>query len=516
MTERRVLFFDGSKATAMRWSAGRVTVEGGFRNDPAGMEEFSVYLDGHKRSLFYLLADVAEEGFQLESIPAVSGNDRTTMIKRRLGQYFYGTPLSVGISLGRGASGRRDERLLFAALTRPESLKPWIDALQAAEVALAGVFSVPLVLAEGAEQFLGRKDRFLLLTLSSAGLRQTYFDDGQMHFSRLTPIDDVGGERFATLCQGEASKTYQYLLGQRKISRGTRLNAVLLADPARFESMRPHLVDSPEIQFESMDAVAVAKRAGLKQPLDGARLDALLVHRMMARTPRHQFVPSDALKLYRLWQLRFASGAAAIAIFLASLVIAGRFGIQAYELDSKTSTLVDASSADQRRYQGILDSLPKISLTPENLRQLIAGFDALKARAAGPEPLLQTLGAVLEATPAVELERIDWRLAAQFQSSNTATVSKVAGEVKGGGPWFLLDLKARLPRSLASDQRAQVDAVNAFIAALEARGLQVALTKQVIDVESGKSFRSKLGDTASPDNAPAPSFALLLGKKVAP
>lgn len=515
MTDRRVLFLDAGKATAMRWINGRVSIDGVFRNDPGSMEEFSSYLNNHRRSLFYLLVDVAEEGFQLESIPAVSGSDRTTMIKRRLGQYFYGTPLSVGISLGRTATGRRDERLLFAALTRPETFKPWLDALQAAEVALAGAFSVPLVLAEGPEQFLGRKDRLLLLTLSSAGLRQTYFDEGQMQFSRLTSIGDADAEQIATACQGEAIKTYQYLLGQRKIARGSNLTAVILADPAQFETLRTHCTDTAEIRFELVDLFELGKRVGLKQPGAGGLIDALMVHRLMARAPRHQFLPSEALKLYRLWQLRFAFTTAAAAILFGCVMLAGRLGYQAYDLDLRNDMLRDAAAADQRRYQAILDSLPKIPVTPENLRLVIAGFDALKLRAEGPEPMLRALGGVLDAMPTIELERIDWRLGAQFQSSTTSTAVKGVDAKKLGGPWYLLDLKARLPANLASDQRAQVDMVNAFIASLEARGLTVALTKQVIDVESGKSFRSKVGGKEGEPGA-APQFALLLGRKVAP
>jgi hypothetical protein len=67
---------------------------------------------------------LAEEGFQLEDLPYVQGGDRNALLQRRLSQYYYNTPLSAAISLGRAKEGRRDEKVLFAALTRVETFTP--------------------------------------------------------------------------------------------------------------------------------------------------------------------------------------------------------------------------------------------------------------------------------------------------------------------------------------------------------------------------------------------------------
>lgn len=513
MPARRALFFDGNRATAMRWIGGRVEVEARFRQDAAGLEEFAAYLAKNRRSLLYMLADVAEEGFQLENIPSVGGNDRTTLIKRRLGQYFYGTPLAVGISLGRATTGRRDERLLFAAMTRPEAFTPWLDAIAAAEVPLAGIYSVPLVLAERASQFLGRRDRFLLLTLSSAGLRQTYFDDGQMHFSRLAPMAAASIETVAEACKTEAAKTHQYLLGQRKITRGTTLTTVILAHPTHFAGLRERCADTPDIHFELLDLVRVGKQAGIKKSPEDSIVDTLLVHRLMTRTPGHQFAPSESRKLYRLWQLRFAFGAAALAMLASGAVLGGRLAYDGYELDQRANGMQAAALVDNQRYLAILDSLPKIPVSPDSLRAIIAGFDALKLRAQGPEPMLRQLGSVLATTPGIELDRLDWSLTPQLLKGPAG--SAAPSPATSGGPWYQIELEAHLPRQLVSNQRAQVESVDAFVAQLQARGFEVVVTKQVIDVESGKTFRSE-GASTSAETATAPKFSLVLGRKVVP
>ena len=147
MAAKRILLSDGAALVAHLWRAGRLKVEGEFSNEPAGLEALAAYLRKHRSSVYYLLADIAEEGFQLEDLPYVQGGDRDSLLQRRLGQYFYNTPLSLAMSLGRAKEGRRDEKILFAALTRAESFAPWLDTLRESEAILAGVFSVPLVLA---------------------------------------------------------------------------------------------------------------------------------------------------------------------------------------------------------------------------------------------------------------------------------------------------------------------------------------------------------------------------------
>jgi len=201
MATNRVLFFDGTRVSALLWKAGRVQAEGEFLPDPDGLEAFAAYLVQHRGSLFYFLADVAEEGFQLENIPRVQGGDRNALLARRLGQYYYGTPYSAAVSLGHSKKGRRDERILFAALTQPEAFAPWLKALRSAAAPLVGLYSVPLTLAEHVPAFVTRQERFLLVTLSSAGLRQTFFAEGEMQFSRR-PAPDLPRQRTADLCAG--------------------------------------------------------------------------------------------------------------------------------------------------------------------------------------------------------------------------------------------------------------------------------------------------------------------------
>ena len=110
MPQQRLLYLDTNHLSALLWHGGTLHEEGHFAHDDAGVAAFSEYLAHHRRSNFRLLADVTDEGFQIETLPYTQGADRRALLARKLGQYFYGSPLSTAISCGREKTGRRDEK----------------------------------------------------------------------------------------------------------------------------------------------------------------------------------------------------------------------------------------------------------------------------------------------------------------------------------------------------------------------------------------------------------------------
>jgi hypothetical protein len=388
MAAKRILLADGAGLSAHYWRSGRIKFETEFSNEPAGLEAFATYLKKHRGSLFFLLADIAEEGFQLEDLPYVQGGDRNALLKRRLGQYFYGTPLSLAVSLGRAKDGRRDERILFAALTRAEAFTPWLDALREAEAILAGVYSVPLVLAQFGPQILDAKGPALLLTLTRGGVRQTFFDQGKLHFSRLSQLATRGVDEIGRVCASDSAKIFQYLVAQRQIPRGSALRTVILAEPSQTQTLRDYCQSSPEIQFEFADLGAAARKLRLKDSLPDSNADRVFMHCVASKPPAQQFAPPEETRFHRLWKMRSAITGTAWVIFVACLLFAGKTGLKVAELRNQAETTRLATADDTRRYNAILEGLPKVDITPDNLRALISRHEALQQRLPRMEPLL--------------------------------------------------------------------------------------------------------------------------------
>ena len=211
MRARRLLFLGLHQLTAYHWQGGTLHDEGHFTIGPEGYAEFAAYLRHHSGCTFMLLANVAEEGYQPETIPYLQGRDRQAVIERKLGQYFFGASLACAKSLGYEKNKRKDERLLLTALTNPAFFAPWLAALAEAQVALAGVYS----LAQLAPLLLRRlkiaEPRCLVLSVQDQSIRQSYLENGELHFSRLTPLQNSSQAGIAQAVASEAGKLQQYL-----------------------------------------------------------------------------------------------------------------------------------------------------------------------------------------------------------------------------------------------------------------------------------------------------------------
>jgi len=512
MAAKRILFADGTGLTAHIWRGGHIKVEQQFSSEPAGLEAFAGYLKKHRSSLFYLLTDVAEEGFQIEDLPFVQGGDRNALLKRRLGQYFYNTPLSLAISLGRAKDGRRDEKLLFAALTRPDSFAPWLDAIREAQVILVGVYSVPLVLANLPTLIQAADSPVLLLTHTRGGVRQTFFDKGKLHFSRLTQLATRSIDEIGRVYANESAKIFQYLVAQRQVPRGSPLRTIILAEPSQVEALQDHCRSSADLNFEFADLSSLSRSLKLKgKPLPDGSADTLLMHGLAARAPEQQFAPAEETRFHRLWKIRSGLTGAALVIFSACLLFAGKTGLQIAEMREQAGLLRLATADDTRRYNETLATLPKVSLAPDELRALIGRFDTMQKRLPPMEPLLIQLSQALNEHPRIELSRLTWRMTDNLNASPNKPAGPAAA-APAGSTWTVIEIEAQLPLILVSDQRAQIDSIEKFAERLRNPQTEVQVLSRPFDIEPDKPLRS--AEDTRGTSSEVPKFSLRLARRL--
>ena len=141
-------------------------------------------------------------------------------------------------------------------------LMPWFDALREARIPVLGLFSVPLVLGKQTLGFAAGEKRFVVVTTSAGGLRQTFFDNGQMHFSRLTQLPNLQAETIASTSSKETAKTVQYLLGQRQITRGAALPVFVLAHSSHHAIFAAHCTNIGDIDYRLIDMQTFAGSVG--------------------------------------------------------------------------------------------------------------------------------------------------------------------------------------------------------------------------------------------------------------
>src|SRR5204863_7319863 len=115
-----------------------------------------------------IFTDLAEEDFRPDTIPHVGRGDREAVGSRRLGQMFRNTPYRHALLQGREAEGRRDDRVLYAAITNGEVLRPWLGVLERRQLPIAGIHSAA-VLGSRLIEALGIAAEHALLVLFTPG-----------------------------------------------------------------------------------------------------------------------------------------------------------------------------------------------------------------------------------------------------------------------------------------------------------------------------------------------------------
>jgi len=500
MPQRRVFYLDANRLSAYHWHSGKLTPEDSFTSDGRGLEAFAAYLALHKLDLFYLLADVVEEGFQPDVIPHVQGRDRTALLKRKNDQYFHGAPLNLAIPLGRETAGRRDDKMLFLALTKTQMFEPWMEALRAAECQLVGVYSLPLIghgfATAHVKKTRDHPSRFLLVTLTRAGLRQTFFDNGQLRFSRLTPLANDRLDEVITACSVESARIYQYLIGYRLFERGSPLTTLVLTHPAQTTSFQERCRDSNDIHFEFLDLVAESSRSGLKTVPTDSHSETFFLHLTVRQTPAQQFAQPGERRFFRLWQTRLALNSASAVILASCLIFSGKQMVQYYQTSEETEQIQQQAEVVRLQYNAALKTLPTMPFTSNNLRALIERYDTLVKRTPSLEPTYRRISEALEQAQRVELDRIDWRLGSNPEDAQQVPdgSGKPVAAAKSGQSsdlFVIADVFAQLPVALKNDERTLKGIIDTFNASLVKDGkVHVKVLKLPFDVESTKTLKS--------------------------
>lgn len=482
MPTRRLLYLTAHQLAAYRWQAGRISEETSFDEGDAG-GGFLAYLRQHPESLFALVVNVGEEGFQLDAVPYLHARDRRTVVERRLGQLFPGAALTVAISLGYEKTRRKDEKILFAALNNSALLGPWLTALKQAEARLSGIYSLPLLAESQLPALAPANARGLLVTVQDTTLRQTFFDRGHLHFSRLSPLGDSSISGIAQAVASDVVKTQQYLLGQRLVARHETLPVHVVAHAQAAPAIAAACAGIDSLSFALHDLHALARKLGLRTLPDDSRAELLHLHTAATRPPRQQFAPAPLRQQFRLWQIASGLRAFGAAVFVGCVAVAAAAFVDLVELrDAAVSAQLNAAQAEAR-YRAITAGFPPLPVEHDALRALTIRYAELERRGVGPAGLYAKLSLALDDASQIELESIEWQ------------IGELGAKPPAGGESMSLRGIVRIDGGATARELLRV--FDAFVARLRATpGLTVAIDQQPFDVGSGKALkrRDEIGD----------------------
>ena len=506
MPARRLIYLCAHRLTAFHWRAGVLINEGVFEATEAGRLQFTRYLAEHSKSIFTLLANVSEEGFHMETIPFLRGEDRRSIITRKLGQQFFNASLTTSISLGHEKSRRRDERIMLAALTNKEAFAPWLAALAGAEVALAGVYSLPLLGPLLLRKIGVLDERCLLLTIQDQSIRQTYVEKGELHFSRLTPLQNYSIDGIAQIFSSEARKLQQYLVSQRLLGRQQPISAYLLVHANARNAIERHCVNSETLSFAILDMEDCARICHLKTPPPDTRCETLILHLLATAPPGAQFASDQQRHNYHLWLIRSVLQNTGAVVLLGCLLWSVKQFHDAYQLKREVAMIQQETTLARQRYDDIVKTFPAIPTSTENLRRVIDRYVELEKGSTSPEYLWREISHALQGDASVEVEGIDWRVAA-LASREAATAEALHTPPVGSE---IAIVHGTLRPGPDSHPRQVLSIFKQLVETLKRNPkLQVEVLQQPFDLDSGKSLKG--GDAAVDDLRPR-SFKLQIQK----
>jgi len=139
------LYLTNTRLVSLLARAGQASVRREFEASEAGAAQFDAYLATVSDVPIHFFTDLAEEDFRPDTIPHVGARDREAIVTRKLGQIFRNTPYRYAVLQGRDTDGRRDDRVVYAAITNPDVVKPWLDIIEARAAPLAGMYSAAIL-----------------------------------------------------------------------------------------------------------------------------------------------------------------------------------------------------------------------------------------------------------------------------------------------------------------------------------------------------------------------------------
>src|SRR6478736_963404 len=324
---KHFIYLTNSRLVSLVTQRKHIVARREFAVSGAGAAAFEMYLGNLRDVATHLFTDLAEEDFRLDTIPHVGARDREAILARKLAQIFRNTPYRHALLQGREPEGRRDDRVFYTAITNPELLRPWLEMMEKLRVPLAGIYSAAVFSAVLLEELDLLFAHAMLVTFTPGdAMRQSYFRDREIKFSRLSPIDLEEGQSLGTMIAEETTRTWQYLDSLRNFGPDDRLEVCILVHPSERRLVEPELRDFAQLQYRILDIEQVAQKLGLKPvPLDSTA-EEVMVHLFLLRPAENHFAGEEVRRHSILRGARMALGATA------GLVLAAAIGWAAWNL----------------------------------------------------------------------------------------------------------------------------------------------------------------------------------------
>lgn len=488
MKTRVLMFLSASQFQAHVWDDGALTHSQEFNDNQEGREQFAAFLRTWHYPAF-LLTDMIEEDFRHETILHLRGKERNAQIQRKFEQFYRNTPFREATLHQRQQDGRRDDEMLFSALTNPALIQTWLDVMLQEHIPLVGIYSVP-----GISKPLVRNipsDHILLLTWEKgAGLRQTYFNAKRLYLSRLTPVADE--QSFCDVVATEASRTQQYLKSLSLLPLGQTLQVYIVCDAADRGELQSRLHDAGDMAYAYLDIKQLCHDVGLHNGHPGSDATPLLLHLLATEPPPTHYANTEHTHYYGLWHANRRLLWLSVLIACAGLLLGSLNLWEESRMNADSIALQAQAQQLTQRSRQIILGFPAQLAPADDMKSVVTTLRKLDSYTPPPEEVWLGLSIALETFPRIRIDHLSWQSgeAAAKGGSPGTQVMKISGQLEG---W-------------ENGYRDSLNYLNRFQQALKERNYEVTDLVLPLDVSS----KGSISDSALEGNGEPANFSLQL------
>ncbi len=404
---RPVLFFSGYMMTVFHWKGARQLCQFAFPPTPEGIIAFRDYLERLGRQPVRLLVDLIEEEFQQREQPHLRGRDYRRYCRNNGLRMFDQSPFLHHslLEVRRSDSGKRDF-VLYSGLTNPELMAPWLLAIRETATPLLGIWSVPQLSRGLIEQLKLKRENVLLLSQEAPStLRQSFFRNGKLYFSRQAAVPRGGKIEIRRFLQQELQHTRAFLASRHFIKNGEPLRPVALLRDEWARLLRE------EIQASDLHDPVIASVSEVYELFgintDESVLCNVLFTWLCSRAPQRSqpYLDPPGLQDYYGYQAGQMLKAAAMGLFCIALGFSQYQVVEALIDHAKIPQLLhstqQADSHFKKQYGGIEEQLGQAA----RMRHSVEWFDSFRQHSYPTLPG-QALAAVSRVLERPDLEEI--------------------------------------------------------------------------------------------------------------
>ncbi len=468
MADKLLICISAGQASAAHWAGSKIADCRIFTHDDSGLEAFKEFLAQFSNVPVYLMVDAVEEDYRFETLPHTYGADRSSMVGRKLKQHYRNSPYTAAWPQGRESGKRRDDRYLFSALTNPDLVTDWLQAVTAQDLPVAGIYLLPMVSTALLDKLKINAPNLLIVAQHSAGLRLTFFRNRQFRLSRLTRSDtdrseDADRTRFIT---EEISNTRLYLHALRVTTLDEPLTVLLLDRQEEFGDAAQVIAhDNPGLSCQRLGRAEIASQLGISDEQLGLSRDVIYLYLLGHKAPASNLAPVAITAGFRRYSMRRSIYAAAAAIAMAAVAWGGTNTYMLMDANAQAREAARHTVQQEASYREATLKFPVAPASADNLKKAVEVAQKIRESARTPEMMMDVISKALDASPAIYLREFGWKYASsEIESGGTAVRSASESSAPAG-----LNLQRKQSglidgevRPFRGDFRAAINTINEF------------------------------------------------------